>query len=176
MGACTLWLGNVSLQIGEFSMFWAIILSGFFIGFVFVPLVTMAMGLLPNELLGNAAGLYNLLRNVGGGIGISVVNTLLVRRAQVHQSEIAHDITPGTPDVQQRLHAIANALSLRSDPVTAMRRATKLIELSVLQQSQLWAYIDDFRYLALLCFACIPLAFVLKRVYSRPGAGRIMAH
>ncbi len=176
VGACTLWLGNVSLQIGEFSMFWAIILSGFFIGFVFVPLVTMAMGLLPNELLGNAAGLYNLLRNVGGSIGISVVNTLLVRRAQVHQSEIAHDITPGTPDVQQRLHAIANALSLRSDPVTAMRRATKLIELSVLQQSQLWAYIDDFRYLALLCFACIPLAFVLKRVYSRPGAGRIMAH
>ena len=176
VGACTLWLGNVSLQIGEFSMFWAIILSGFFIGFVFVPLVTMAMGLLPNELLGNAAGLYNLLRNVGGSIGISVVNTLLVRRAQVHQSEIAHDIMPGTPDVQQRLHAIANALSLRSDPVTAMRRATKLIELSVLQQSQLWAYIDDFRYLALLCFACIPLAFVLKRVYSRPGAGRIMAH
>ncbi|HWF37704.1 MAG TPA: DHA2 family efflux MFS transporter permease subunit [Candidatus Acidoferrales bacterium] len=176
VGACTMWLGNVSLQIGEFSMFWAIILSGFFIGFVFVPLVTMAMGRLPNELLGNAAGLYNLLRNVGGSIGISVVNTLLVRRAQVHQSQIAHDITPGTPDVQQRLHAIANALSLRSDPVTAMKRAAKLIELSVMQQSQLWAYIDDFRYLALLCFACIPLAFALQRVRSRPGAGRIMAH
>ena len=50
-----------------------------------------------------------------------------------------------------------------------MRRATKLIEFSVLQQSQLWAYIDDFRYLALLCFACIPIAFTVQRVRKRPG-------
>ena len=176
VGVCTLWLGNVSLQIGEFSMFWAIILSGFFIGFVFVPLVTMAMGRLPNELLGNAAGLYNLLRNVGGSIGISVVNTLLVRRAQVHQSEITHSVTAGTPEFQQWQHAITNALSLHSDPVTAVRRAAKLVELSVMQQAQLWAYIDDFRYLALLCFSCIPLAFVLQRVRGRPGASRIVAH
>jgi DHA2 family multidrug resistance protein len=74
---------------------------------VFVPLVTMAMGRLSNEQLGNAAGLYNLLRNVGGSIGISVVNTLLVRRGQVHQSELAHSISQGTPEVQQRLQAIA---------------------------------------------------------------------
>ena len=111
VGACTLWLGNVNLEIGEFSMFWAIILSGFFIGFVFVPLVTMAMGRLPNEQLGNAAGLYNLLRNVGGSVGISVVNTLLVRRAQVHQSELTHSLSLGTPEVQQRLQAMAAALA-----------------------------------------------------------------
>ena len=176
VGACTLWLGNVNLEIGEFSMFWAIILSGFFIGFVFVPLVTMAMGLLPNEQLGNAAGLYNLLRNVGGSVGISVVNTLLVRRAQVHQSELTHSLTLGTPEVQQRLQVTAAALARHSDPVTAMIRARKMLELSLLQQSQLWAYVDDFRYLALLCFACIPIAFVLQRVRRRPGGARIAAH
>ncbi len=176
VGACTLWLGNIDLQIGEFSMFWAIILSGFFIGFVFVPLVTMAMGLLPNEQLGNAAGLYNLLRNVGGSVGISVVNTLLVRRAQVHQSELVHSISLGAPDVRQRLQATARVLAAHSDPVTAMNRARKLIELSTMQQAQLWAYVDDFRYLALLCFVCIPIAFLMKRVSRRPGAARIVAH
>ena len=87
-------------------MFGAIIFSGFFIGFVFVPLVTMAMGKLSNEKLGNAAGLYNLLRNVGGSIGISVVNTLLVRREQVHQSELTHSLSPGTPDVQQTVQSL----------------------------------------------------------------------
>jgi MFS transporter, DHA2 family, multidrug resistance protein len=157
-------------------MFWAIILSGFFIGFVFVPLVTMAMGLLPNEQLGNAAGLYNLLRNVGGSVGISVVNTLLVRRAQVHQSELVHSISLGAPDVRQRLQATARVLAAHSDPVTAMNRARKLIELSTMQQAQLWAYVDDFRYLALLCFVCIPIAFLMKRVSRRPGAARIVAH
>ena len=57
-----------------------------------------------------------------------------------------------------------------------MSRARKILELSLMQQSQLWAYVDDFRYLALLCFACIPIAFVLQRVRSRPGGARIAAH
>ena len=169
VGACTLWLGNVDLQMGEFSMFWAIILSGFFIGFVFVPLVTVAMGKLDNEQVGNAAGLYNLLRNVGGSIGISVVNTLLVRRAQVHQSEIVHSISPGSPIVQQALRSTTRLMQAHADPVTAVNRARKLLELTMAQQAQLWAYVDDFRYLALVCFACIPIAFTLLRVRRKPG-------
>jgi DHA2 family multidrug resistance protein len=169
VGACTLWLGNADLQMGEFSMFWAIILSGFFIGFVFVPLVTVAMGRLSNEQVGNAAGLYNLLRNVGGSIGISVVNTLLVRRSQVHQSEIVHSLSPGSPALQRALQLNTRLMDAHADPVTAMHRARKLIELTLAQQSQLWAYVDDFRYLALLCFACIPIAFTLQRVRRRPG-------
>ena len=169
VGACTLWLGNVNLQMGEFSMFWAIILSGFFIGFVFVPLVTVAMGKLEQEQVGNAAGLYNLLRNVGGSIGISVVNTLLVRRAQVHQSEIVHSISPGSPLVQRTLQSTTRLMQAHADPVTAVNRARKLLELTMAQQAQLWAYVDDFRYLALVCFACIPIAFTLLRVRRKPG-------
>jgi len=169
VGVCTFWLGNATLQIGEFSLFWAIILSGFFIGFVFVPLVTMAMGQLSNEQLGNAAGLYNLLRNVGGSIGISVVNTLLLRRSQVHQSELTHSLSPGNPELQQQLQSITHALALHSDPVTAANRARKIIEPSLTQQATLWSYVDDFRYLALLCFACIPIAFVIQHVRKRPG-------
>ena len=169
VGACTLWLGNVNLQMGEFSMFWAIILSGFFIGFVFVPLVTVAMGKLDNEQVGNAAGLYNLLRNVGGSIGISVVNTLLVRRAQVHQSEIVHSLSPGSPAVQRALQSTTRLMQAHADPVTAVNRARKLLELTMAQQAQLWAYVDDFRYLALVCFACIPIAFTLLRVRRKPG-------
>jgi DHA2 family multidrug resistance protein len=169
VGACTLWLGNADTQIGEFSMFWAIILSGFFIGFVFVPLVTVAMGKLDKEQVGNAAGLYNLLRNVGGSIGISVVNTLLVRRAQVHQSEIVHSVSAGSPALQRALQSTTRLMEAHADPVTALNRARKLIELTMSQQAQLWAYVDDFRYLALLCFACIPIAFTLQRVRRRPG-------
>ena len=169
VGACTLWLGNATLQMGEFSMFWAIILSGFFIGFVFVPLVTMAMGKLSNEQVGNAAGLYNLLRNVGGSIGISVVNTLLVRREQVHQSELTHSLTAGTPELQRRLQAITQAMATHTDSVTAINRARKLIELTLAQQAALWSYVDDFRYLALLCFGCIPIAFALQKVRRRAG-------
>src|SRR5208282_3954878 len=133
VGACTLWLGSVNLQIGEFSMFWAIILSGFFIGFVFVPLVTVAMGKLDNEQVGNAAGLYNLLRNVGGSVGISVVNTLLVRRAQVHQSEIVHSVSQGSPITERALQSITRLMEAHADPVTAANRARKILELTMSQ-------------------------------------------
>jgi MFS transporter, DHA2 family, multidrug resistance protein len=55
-------------------------------GLIFVPLATVTMGGLPNEQMGNAAGIFNLMRNLGGSVGISVVTTMLSRGAQVHQN------------------------------------------------------------------------------------------
>ena len=65
-------------------------------------------------------------------------------------------------------------MALHSNPVTAVNRAWKLIEVSLTQQAALWSYVDDFRYLATLCFACIPIAFALQRVRRRPG--HVMVH
>ena len=67
-------------------------LSGFGIGSIFVPLSTTAVAGLPNEEIGNASGLYNLFRNVGGSIGISLVNTIVARHAQLHQNEMVHSL------------------------------------------------------------------------------------
>ena len=75
-GLCTLWMGQSTLEIGQWSLFWPIILSGACMSLIFVPLATSTMGTLRNEEIGNASGLYNLMRNVGGSIGISVVNTI----------------------------------------------------------------------------------------------------
>ena len=55
------------------------------------------MGTLRNEQIGNASGLFNLLRNVGGGVGISVVNTLVARHQQIHRAELAGNIATGNP-------------------------------------------------------------------------------
>ena len=77
--------GTADLEIGQWSLFWPIVLSGACMSLIFVPLATTTMGTLRNEEIGNASGLYNLMRNVGGSIGISMVNTLLARREQVHR-------------------------------------------------------------------------------------------
>jgi len=169
LGACTLWIGNANLEIAETSLLWPIILSGFFIGFIFVPLATITMGTLPNEQIGNAAGLYNLLRNVGGSVGISMVNTLLARREQVHQTELSHSLSPGTPLWQESLKHLTALMSLHADPATAMKRAEDLLQSLLTQQAQLWSFIDDFRYLAVVCAICVPLTFLLQRVRTRPG-------
>jgi MFS transporter, DHA2 family, multidrug resistance protein len=169
VGVCTYWLGIVNLNIGEYSLLWPIVTSGFFIGFVFVPLATIAMGTLRNEQIGNAAGLYNLLRNVGGSVGISVVNTIVTRHEQLHRTELSHWFSPGSPELQQRLHELGEAMMLHTDPVTAAKRAEALAQAALTQQAVLWSYIDDFRYMAILCLLCIPVTFALKRVTQRPG-------
>src|SRR5438552_1135508 len=77
---------DINLQISMGSIVFPGIISGFALGFVFVPLTTMAMGTLPNEQMGNASGVFNLMRNTGGSIGIAAVTTMLARGGQIHQA------------------------------------------------------------------------------------------
>ena len=74
--------GNINLQITVASVGVPNVVMGVAMGFVFVPLTVASMGGLPNEQMGNAAGIFNLMRNIGGGIGISVATTLVARGAQ----------------------------------------------------------------------------------------------
>src|SRR5690606_4050114 len=77
---------GLSLDISMSSIVVPMIVSGFALGFVFVPLTTLSVATLPQRDIGNATGVYNLMRNTGGSIGIAVMTTLLVRSQQVHLS------------------------------------------------------------------------------------------
>ncbi|MBV9405553.1 MAG: DHA2 family efflux MFS transporter permease subunit [Acidobacteriaceae bacterium] len=171
-GITSILFGHVNLDISQWSFLFAITLSGFGSGNVFVPLSTTTMGTLANEQIGNASGLYNLLRNVGGSIGISVVNTIVARHSQLHRSELVHSLHAGNPLVQQHLSALQHVVSTTNaaGTVTANRIAYKLLDGTLNAQARLWSYVDDFRYLALVCFACAPLVLLFKRAKARPGA------
>ena len=159
---CSLSFGTVNLSIGPWSFLWAIIISGFASGMVFVPLSTTTMGTLSNEQIGNASGLYNLLRNVGGSVGIAVVNTIVARHEQLHRSELVHSLSPSNPILQHRLSVLGQFVS---NP----KSAYAILDRTLNSQARLWAYVDDFRYMALLCFACLPLVWLLKQAKRRPG-------
>ena len=166
----SLWFGQANLGISQWTFLWAIVISGFGSGCVFVPLSTTTMSELPNEAIGNASGLYNLMRNIGGSIGIAVVNTIVVRHEQLHRTELSHSITPSNPAFQSRLQALEHYLSTQgASASTALQRAYALIDRALGGQAALWSYVDDFRYMALLCFACVPLVFLLKKAVSKGG-------
>lgn len=167
----SLWFGEVNLAIGQWTFLWAIIISGFGSGCVFVPLSTTTMAFLKNEEIGNASGLYNLLRNIGGSIGISIVNTIVARHEQIHRNELVHWITPGRESVQGAIHGMQGHLSAQgASPPDALQRTYALIAQGVKSQARLWSYVDDFRYMALVCFACIPIVFALKKSVGKKGA------
>ncbi len=170
-GAASLWFGQVSLDIGQWSFLWAIIISGFGSGCVFVPLATTSMAFLKNEEIGNASGLYNLMRNIGGSVGISVVNTIVSRHEQVHRNELAGSLTPGRLSVGASLQGMQQYLSAQgASATTAMQRAYGLLDQTLNGQARLWSYVDDFRYMALACFGCVPIVFALKKAVAKKGA------
>jgi DHA2 family multidrug resistance protein len=169
-GFSSLWFGEVNLSISQWTFVWAIVISGFGSGCVFVPLSTTTMAGLRNEEIGNASGLYNLLRNIGGSIGISVVNTIVVRRSQLHRTELGRSLTPATVNYQQHSGAIEHYLeSQGASAATAVHQAEALFNGMLNQQALLWSYVDDFRYMALMCFGCIPIVFLLKKAVGRGG-------
>jgi DHA2 family multidrug resistance protein len=163
--------GQATLEISQWSFIWVIIISGFGSGSVFVPLSTTTLSGLPNEEIGNAAGLYNLLRNIGGSIGIALVNTIVQRHSQLHRNELAHSIALTNPTLQGRLQGLQQFLMARgSSPAGAMDRAVALTGRALDRQALLWSYVDDFRYMALVCFLCVPLVFLLKKAVRKGGA------
>jgi MFS transporter, DHA2 family, multidrug resistance protein len=169
--AASIWFGEVNLSIGQWTFLWAIIISGFGSGCVFVPLSTTTMAFLRNEEIGNASGLYNLLRNIGGSIGISVVNTIVARHEQLHRNELAASLTPGRISVLGAIQGTQQFLGAQgSPPATALQQSYGLINLTLNSQARLWSYVDDFRYMALMCFACVPIVFMLKKAVGRKGA------
>jgi MFS transporter, DHA2 family, multidrug resistance protein len=166
-GFCGLWFARVDLEISQWTLLWPIIFSGFGAGMVFVPLATTSMAGLPNEEIGNATGLFNLLRNIGGSIGISLMSTILARHEQLHRVEMSGHMNAASLTFQQALGGITALTSrLGGSPLQAYGILDRLLS----QQARLLAYVDDFRYMAAISFLCIPIVFLLRKAIARKGA------
>ncbi len=173
-GATSMYFGNVTLGIGPMTMFWPIVITGFALSFVFVPITTQAYGTLRNEQIGNASGIFNLVRNIGGSIGISVAQTLLIRRAGTHQNYLANSVTQANYWFEQRTAQLTGFLSHRTSPANAQGANTAQLYQQLNQQAQLWAFVDVFRWTALLCFVCVGLVWLFRKV--KPGKAPAGAH
>jgi DHA2 family multidrug resistance protein len=125
----------------------------------------MAMGRLRKQEIGNAAGVYNLMRNIGGSVGIATVTTYLVRGAQTHQSYLAANVTASNPTAMAALQGLqAKFIQGGASAYTAQQDALGAIYRSIQQQASLLAYADNFRLIAYLALLCIPLLILVARV------------
>lgn len=172
-GICSLNWGNLTLDMSPYSLTWPIVISGFSLGFVFVPLSTVSLGDLPREKIGDGSGLFNLMRNVGGSVGISIVNTILARHEQLHRNELLHNLQGTSPAFQQSLNQTTEMLARTYGQADATIRAYAMLSNRLTVQAALWSYVDDLRYMALAAMACVPVVWLLKKVKPK---GPINAH
>jgi DHA2 family multidrug resistance protein len=160
---CALMFGMVNLDIGPYTLLIPITLTGFALSFVFVPMSTMMMATIPNKDMVAATGLGNMLRNIGGSIGISMATTALIRRAAMHQTEIGARLGPSNIVLQEKSKLIAIYLGHHIGPASGGPGSMGLVYGLMEQQSALMAYVDVFRWTALLAFFCAGAAWLFKK-------------
>ena len=157
-------LAGINLQVARINVIWPSVVNGIAISFIFVPLTVATMSQLSQHQIGNASGLYNLMRNLGGSIGIAFVTTMLARGAQSHQALMVGHLTPTNPAFVQQLAAAKHQLAQHTDSATATHQAYAAVYAVLDQQAHLWAYVDNFWLFGALAVCGIPLIFLFKRV------------
>jgi DHA2 family multidrug resistance protein len=162
---------HLTLEIDMSSIIVANVINGLASGLIFVPLSTTALGLIPRERMGNATGIYNLMRNIGAGIGISLMTTFLARGAQGHQATLVARATPYDPAYQQWLQAAKSALGAHGSAYTASSQALGLLYATVVRQATLLAFLDNFRLITFAALVCLPLVLLFRRTRRAAAAG-----
>ena len=165
---------RLSLDMGRINLLFPNLVSGFGTGFVFVPLTTVGMGTLRNDQIGNAAGIQNLLRNIGGSVGISFVATMLERFAQTRQAFMTAGVSTLNPIYRQDLGVVQGVLQSHFSPVDARLRAQGMIYNVVHQQTGYWAFISLFYWFMWLGLACSLAVWLLKEI--KPTGAATPAH
>ncbi len=151
------------------ELLWPQIFRGVGLMLSMVPINFLALGTLPPQKIKNASGLYNLMRNLGGAVGLALINTLLDKRMDLHLERLRESVTWGRVAADERLAGMAAALADRgSDAALA---ATKQLALIVRRQAEVLALADVFLALTAVFLACVILAAFMRKPAGGPGGG-----
>ena len=170
--ASTWWMSEVTLGVDYWSLAWPRFVQGVGVGFIFVPLNTVALANIARERMGNATVLINVVRNLGGAIGVALMATTLARRGQEHQTALVAHLQPGDAEMTERLRLWTHHFASHgADAFTAQRRAVGALYHEVTQQAQLLAVADVFWILFILFCSTLLLLPLLRPVRMGPVRG-----
>jgi DHA2 family multidrug resistance protein len=159
-----LWFSHLNLQVGYWNLFWPQFFQGMSFSLLMVPLTVVTMDRIAPEAIGNAASLFNLMRNLGGSVGIAVTQTLLDRFRQGQTNILGGHVSAYSPATRMTLESLRRMFVAHgSDPTTATQQAHVMVWGMVQRQAAMIAYLDVFRLLTLLLLLAIPLVFLLKK-------------
>ena len=173
-GVTLIWLGQLNLQAGYWDIFWPQLIQGVGMSLLFVPLTTVSMDPIPREQMGNATSLFNLMRNIGGSIGIAMTGTLLARNSQSVTATLGRDITVYDPASQMMFAQMRAAfMGAGADAATATERAYAAMFGMVQRQATMVSFVGIFQLLGIMFVALVPLVLLMQRP---KGGGHVSAH
>lgn len=167
LATSNLLLSHLSMDTGVQHVVLPNILAGIGMGMVFVPLATIANDKMPPHKISTAAGVFNLMRNLGGGVGIAMATTALSRGSQMHQTMLAAHTTVYNPMVQNYQATLEPVLQ----PVAGSQGWLAALYGTMLRQANMLSYIDAYTVMTLVCLSCAPLVFFLRKASKGGGGG-----
>jgi len=121
--------------------------------------------------MGNATSLFNLMRNIGGSIGIATTGTMLARQQQATANLLGSHVTPYSPAANATFEGVrAGFLASGADATTATTRAYATMFGMVQRQASMVAFVSIFQLLGILFLALLPLILIMKRPTHQGGA------
>jgi len=158
----------MNLNVGYWDLFWPQFIQGAGLGLIFVPLTTISMAQVPRESMGNATSLFNLMRNIGGAVGIAVIAMLNTRFQQKYINVLGSHVARGDPATGQWFNSLRSMfLRTGSGPGLADQRAYGAMFGLVEQQAAMRAFVDIFLLLTVMFIAMIPLLLLMKKPKSK---------
>jgi MFS transporter, DHA2 family, multidrug resistance protein len=166
--AVSLWqMTGFSLYMGMGPVITTGLLQGFGLGFVFTPLSIITFSTLPRQMLTQATAIFSLMRNIGGSVGISIVEALLDQNTQIVHSRLIEQLRPDNPVASMPRVGLLNTLATPSGVAALNAEATR--------QAAMVAYIDDYMLMMMMVVAALPLLLLLRRPPSLPGGAAMAA-
>ena len=168
LGSITMFqLSGLNLYAGFWDIFWAQVLQGVALSFLFIPLMALAMSRIQPEKMGNATSIFNLMRNIGGSVGIAIMTTFLARRTQMHQNHLIANVRPGSIMTLRMLQGMrGNFYAHGADAATASRKGLAAMYGLVQQHASMLAFVEAFWIMGVVFLLMIPFLPLLQ--YSRP--------
>ncbi len=143
--------------------------------FLFIPVNTIAYDGLPQNKTSEGSALMNVARNLGGGFGVSLANTLLLQRGQFHQARLVENLTPSSPVLQSAMKQMSQYFMHQgAPPTTAQSHAYGAIGRMIMSQASLLAYIDVFYTWAIFAAVMVPIVLLTVRRVSGPARSAAM--
>jgi MFS transporter, DHA2 family, multidrug resistance protein len=166
--AVSMWqMTGFSLQMGMGPVISTGVMQGFGLGFVFTPLSIITFSTLPRHTLTQGTAIFSLMRNIGGSVGISIVEVLLDQNTQIVHSRLVEQLRPDNP--LARAPQLGPLYSLTSPSGVAALNA------EATRQAAMVAYVDDFMLMMILVIAALPLLLLLRRPPSVPRGAAVAA-
>jgi DHA2 family multidrug resistance protein len=169
----TYMMSRFNLTTDFWTFVWPRVFLGLGMGMTFIPLTTLTLSHIPKERMTEATSIYNLLRNLGGSVGIAMTTTILSRRAQLHQSRLVEHLSPLDPGYAITHEKIAGFLGHQGLPPAG---ADGMMYRELVRQSTTLAFTDAFFMICILILSVIPLVFIMQWSKAPAAGGPPPAH